>query len=87
MSLKDREIKRFKRYNASQYYTDNEFNIIYDVFCTYRSRGGILNFGEFAYIPIKHNPGNDIEYESGIWNKYIRNRLADNWNNIVKGIY
>ena len=87
MSLKDNEIKRFKNYSVSKNYTDNEFNIIYDLFCTYRSRGGELNFSDFAWIPIKHNPGNNIDNEQGIWVKYIRQHLADNWNNIVNGIY
>ena len=86
MSLRDNEIKRFKNYSVSKNYTDIEFNIIYDLFCTYRSRGGELNFCDFAWIPIKCNPGN-LEDEQGIWVKYIRQHLADNWNNIVKGIY
>lgn len=86
MSLKDNEIRRFKNYSVSKNYTDNEFNIIYDLFCTYRSRGGELNFSDFAWIPIKCNPGN-LEDEQGIWVKYIRNKLSTDWNNIVKGIF
>lgn len=76
MSLKDNEIKRFRKYEASQNYTDNEFNIIYDLFCTYRSRGGILNFSEFAWIPIKKDPGKNLDQEQGIWTKYIREHLS-----------
>lgn len=78
---KENEIKRFKKYSVSKKYNDHEFNIIYGIFCTYRSRGGLLTFHEFASIPFKRDQGN-IGDESGVWNKYIRNKLAHEWDAI-----
>ena len=60
------------------FYTDSQFNLIKDIFCTYYNRGGILNFSEFAHIPINKNPG-DITNERGEWTKYIRNKMAHEW--------
>lgn len=65
------------------FYTDSQFNLIKDIFCTYYNRGGILQFRKFANIPIKKDAGN-ITIEHGEWNKYIRNKLANEWDDLIK---
>ena len=70
------EIKQCKKCSASKNYTDETFNRIYDIFVTYRSRGGILNFSEFAWIPIKKDPGNNLDQETTMWTKYIREYIS-----------
>lgn len=62
-------------------YTDAQFNLIKDIFCTYFNRGGILTFRNFAMIPINKDPGN-MTNEHGEWTRFIRNRLAYEWNSL-----
>ena len=50
---KDTELKRLKKYKVASHYSDKTFEALYEIFVTYRNRGGILNFSEFAWIPIK----------------------------------
>ena len=81
----NKKIKPFIGAQATElfkdFYTDSQFNLIKDIFCTYFNRGGILQFGKFAMIPINRNPG-DITREHGEWTKYIRERLAYEWNSL-----
>ena len=63
------------------FYTDSQFNLLKDIFCTYYNRGGMLSFKEFAMIPIAKTPG-DITNEPGEWTKFIRNRMAYEWNSL-----
>ena len=63
------------------FYTDAQFNLIKDIFCTYYNRDGVLPFKEFAMIPLTHDPG-DITNETGEWAKYIRNKMAHEWNSM-----
>ena len=74
---KNTELERFKQYRVARNYSEYTFERLYKIFCTYRDRGGILNFNEFAYIPINKNPGRDLEAEPGTWPKYIRVHLAE----------
>ena len=74
---KNTELKQFKQYRVAQHYSEHTFERLYKIFCTYRDRGGILNFSEFAYIPINKNPGCNLEAEPGTWPKYTRERLAE----------
>ena len=73
---KNTELERFKQYRVARNYSEYMFEHLYKIFCTYRDRGGILNFNEFASIPINKNPG-DMTNERGEWTKYIRKRLAE----------
>ena len=57
------------------FYTDSQFNLIKNIFCTYYNRGGVLPFKEFAMIPFAKDPG-DITNEHGEWTKYIRAKMA-----------
>ena len=57
------------------FYTDSQFNLLKDIFCTYYNRDGVLPFKEFAMIPINKDPG-DTTNERGEWTKFIRNRMA-----------
>ena len=75
-SLRNAEYKTFKTYDVSRHYADKTFEALYKIFCAYRDRGGILSFSEFAYIPIKKNPGKNLDQEPGFWTKGIRNNLA-----------
>ena len=63
------------------FYTDSQFNLIKDIFCTYYNRDGVLPFRKFAMIPISGDPG-DMTNECGEWTKYIRNKLAHEWGRI-----
>ena len=75
-SLRNAEYKTFKTYDVARHYADKTFEALYKIFCAYRNRGGILPFTEFAYIPIKKNPGKNLDLEPGFWTKGIRNNLA-----------
>ena len=63
------------------FYTDAQFSLIKDIFCTYFNRGGILQFREFAMIPINRDPGNMTD-EHGKWTTFIRNKMAYEWNSL-----
>ena len=65
----------------SEFYTDAQFDLIKDIFCTYHNRGGVLQFGRFAMIPISKDPGN-MTKERGEWTKFIRHKLAYEWDSI-----
>lgn len=71
--------KTMKQFN--DFYTEAQFNLIKDTFCTYRNRNGKLSFTDFAMIPINKDEG-DITNERGYWTKYIRNKLAHEWDEI-----
>ena len=73
---KNTELERFKQYRVARNYSEYTFEHLYKIFCTYRDRGGILPFKEFALIPIARDLG-DITNEPGTWPKYIRKRLAE----------
>ena len=75
-NIRNAEYKNFKAYEVSKHYADKTFEALYEIFCAYRNRGGILNFSDFAYIPIKKNPGENLDQEPGFWTKGIRNSLA-----------
>ena len=65
-----------KQINA--FYTEAQFDTIKDIYNTYDNRGGELEFVPFAMIPINKDPG-DMTTEHGEWTKFIRNRLAHEW--------
>lgn len=67
----------------NEFYTESQFDLIKDIFCTYYNRDGILRFAQFAMIPIKKDPG-DITNERGEWTKFIRSKLAHEWDDIIK---
>ena len=75
-NVRNTEYKMFKTYEVAKHYADKTFEALYEIFYTYRNRGGILNFSDFAYIPIKKNPGKNLDQEPGVWTKGIRNSLA-----------
>lgn len=75
-NIKKEELKKFKALEVARHYCDSTFEHIYDIFCTYRNRGGILNFSDFANIPIKKDPGKNLDQEPGFWTKGIRTNLA-----------
>ena len=75
-NIRREELKQFKALEVAQHYSKTTFERMYEIFCTYRNRGGILPFSEFAYIPIKKNPGKNLDQEPGFWTKGIRNNLA-----------
>ena len=68
----------------NDFYTDLQFNLIKDIFCTYHNRGGVLPFWRFAMIPISKDPGKNLEAEHGEWTKYIRARLAEQGREMLK---
>ena len=57
-------------------YTDDELRRLWDIYLTYKQRGGRLDWTRFAMIPLTHKNGN-ISLETGTWTKYIRERLAE----------
>lgn len=57
-------------------YTDDELKCLWDIYLTYKQRGGRLHWTRFAMIPLTHKSG-DIENETGMWTKYIREHLAE----------
>ena len=61
------------------FYADSQFDSLKEIFVTYHNRGGRLHFREFAKIPISRDPG-DITRERGEWTKFIRKRMAYDWN-------
>ena len=67
-----------------EFYTDSQFNLIKDIFCTYFNRGGRLLFRNFAMIPINRDPGKNLEAEHGEWTKFIRNRMAYEWRSLCQ---
>ena len=75
-NIKNAELKHFKTYEVAKHYANTTFEVLYEIFCTYRNRGGILNFSDFANIPIKKDPGKNLEDEPGFWTKGIRTSLA-----------
>ena len=75
-SRRNTEYKTFKTYDVARHYADKTVEALYEIFCAYRDRGRILSFSEFAYIPIKKNPGKNLDQEPGFWTKGIRNSLA-----------
>lgn len=66
-----------------EFYTDSQFDLIKDIFCTYTNRGGVLHFWKFAMIPINRDPG-DMTNEHGEWTKFIRKKLAYEWNSMCQ---
>lgn len=60
------------------FYTEPQLDTIKDIYNTYDNRGGELKFTPFAMIPINKDPG-DMTNEHGEWTKFIRNRLAHEW--------
>lgn len=74
--MRNTEYKTFKTYEVAKHYCDSTFKHLYEIFRTYRNRGGILDFSDFAYIPIKKNPGKNLDQEPGLWTKGIRTSLA-----------
>ena len=75
-NIRNAELKHFKTLEVAKHYADKTFEALYEIFVTYRNRGGILSFTDFANIPIKKDPGKNLEDESGIWTKGIRTSLA-----------
>lgn len=67
----------------NEFYTEAQFNLIKDTFCTYHHRNGALSFADFAMIPINKDPG-DMSNERGFWTKFIRDKLAHEWDDIIK---
>lgn len=63
------------------FYTEPQLNTIKDIYSTYDNRGGELEFTPFAMIPINKDPG-DMTNEHGEWTKFIRNRLAHEWDSM-----
>ena len=63
------------------FYTVPQFDTIRDIYNTYNNRGGELEFTPFAMIPINKDPG-DMTNEHGEWTKFIRNRLAHEWDSM-----
>lgn len=60
------------------FYTEPQLDTLKDIYNTYDNRGGELGFMSFAMIPINKDPG-DMTNEHGEWTKFIRNRLAHEW--------
>ena len=65
----------------NEFYTGAQFELLKDTYCTYRNRNGKLSFADFAMIPINKNEG-DMTNERGEWAKYIRHKLAHEWDEI-----
>ena len=63
------------------FYSAPQFDVIKDIYNTYDNRGGELEFTPFAMIPINKDPG-DMTNEHGEWTKFIRNRLAHEWDSM-----
>ena len=72
--------KTMERFN--EFYTDAQFDLIKDIFCTYYNRNGTLSFADFAMIPINKDEG-DMTNERGEWTKFIRHKLAHEWDDIT----
>ena len=68
-----------KQINA--FYTETQLDTLKDIYNTYNNRGGELEFTPFAMIPINKDPG-DMNNEHGEWTKFIRNRLAHEWDSM-----
>ena len=69
------------------FYSEPQREMIQDIYNTYDNRGGELGFTPFAMIPINKDPG-DMTDEHGEWTKFIRNRLAHEWDSmkVILGI-
>lgn len=63
------------------FYTEQQLDTIKDIYITYDNRGGELEFRQFAMIPINKDPG-DMNHERGEWTKFIRNKLAHEWDSM-----
>ena len=63
-------------------YTEHELKNLYNIFLTYKSRGGVLFWDIFALIPLTGNAG-DISREHTTWTKYVRELLAERGRNIL----
>ena len=63
------------------FYTEPQLETIKDIYNTYDNRGGELEFTPFAMIAINKDPGN-MTNEHGEWTKFIRNRLAYEWDSM-----
>ena len=63
------------------FYTEPQLDTIKDIYNTYNNRGGELEFAPFAMIPINKDPG-DTSNEHGEWTKFIRNKLAHEWDSM-----
>lgn len=63
------------------FYSEPQLDAIKDIYITYFNRGGELKFTPFAMIPINKDPG-DMTNERGEWTKYIRTKLAHEWDSI-----
>lgn len=63
------------------FYSESQLDTLKDIYNTYNNRGGELEFTPFAMIPINKDPG-DMNNEHGEWTKFIRNRLAHEWDSI-----
>ena len=63
------------------FYTEPQFETIKDIYNTYNNRGGELAFTPFAMIPINKDTG-DMNNEHGEWTKFIRRRLAHEWDSM-----
>lgn len=66
---------------ANNFYTESQLELLKDLYLTYRNRGGVLSFAQFALIPVNKNPG-DMTNERGEWTKFIRQKLAYEWDKI-----
>lgn len=67
--------KYCKRHNIDDY-TDDELKCLWDIYLTYKQRGGCLYWTRFAMIPLTHK-NSDVLCDTGMWTKYIRERLAE----------
>lgn len=63
------------------FYSEPQLDTIKDIYNTYTNRGGELEFTPFAMIPINKDPG-DMTNEHGAWTRFIRNRLAHEWDSM-----
>lgn len=77
--MHSKTIKLTKR--AARFYTETQVQLLHDLFTTYQNRGGVLRWTSFVAIPMDHDEG-DMTNERGEWTKYIRGRLAHDWDSI-----
>lgn len=64
-----------KRHDLDDY-TDDELKCLWDIYLTYKQRGGRLCWTRFAMIPLTHKNG-DTLCDTGMWTKYICEHLAE----------
>lgn len=72
-------VKLTKR--AAGFYTDAQLQLMRELFATYINRGGVLQWETFVTIPMNCDEG-DLSCEKGSWTKYIRTKLAHEWDAI-----